>query len=99
MPAGETVRVSPSAAGHDPARFPGPNRLDLPRDASGLLSLGHGIHYCPGAPPARAETETVLAAPLERFPELALAEPTARWRARGLLVPRVSSGRNLPRHR
>ncbi|MFE3037057.1 cytochrome P450 [Streptomyces canus] len=103
IPAGETVWVSPSAANRDPARFPDPDRLALDRDASGHLSLGHGIHYCLGAPLARAETEIALAALLERFPDLALADPTPRWRpslrARGLLALRVSYGRNLPHHR
>jgi len=94
IPAGETVWVSPSAANRDPDRFPDPDRLDLARDASGHLALGHGIHYCLGAPLARAETEIALAALLERFPDLALAEPTPRWRnslrARGLLALQVS---------
>ncbi|WP_020120028.1 cytochrome P450 [Streptomyces canus] len=104
IPAGETVWVSPSAANRDPARFPDPDRLDLDRpDASGHLSLGHGIHYCLGAPLARAETEIALAALLERFPDLALADPAPRWRAslraRGLLALRVSYGRNLPHDR
>ncbi|MFF7542272.1 cytochrome P450 [Streptomyces canus] len=94
VPAGETVWVSPSAANRDPDRFPDPDRLDLARDASGHLALGHGIHYCLGAPLARAETEIALAALLERFPDLALAEPTPRWRnslrARGLRALQVS---------
>ncbi|MFJ9101202.1 cytochrome P450 [Streptomyces sp. NPDC102405] len=94
VPAGETVWVSPSAANRDPDRFPDPDRLDLARDASGHLALGHGIHYCLGAPMARAETEIALAALLERFPDLALAEPTPRWRnslrARGLLALQAS---------
>ncbi|WP_405524380.1 cytochrome P450 [Streptomyces canus] len=94
VPAGETVWVSPSAANRDPDRFFDPDRLDLARDASGHLALGHGIHYCLGAPLARAETEIALAALLERFPDLALAVPTPKWRnslrARGLLELQVS---------
>ncbi|WP_329241417.1 cytochrome P450 [Streptomyces canus] len=94
VPAGETVWVSPSAANRDPDRFSDPDRLDLARDASGHLALGHGIHYCLGAPLARAETEIALAALLARFPDLALAEPTPRWRnslrARGLRALQVS---------
>ncbi|MEU1405142.1 cytochrome P450 [Streptomyces sp. NPDC005728] len=90
IPAGETVWVSLSAADRDPARFPEPDRLDLSRDASGQLALGHGIHYCLGAPLARAETEIALAALLERLPELALGAGELRWRpslrARGLLA-------------
>lgn len=90
VPAGETVWVSPAAANRDPARFPDPDRLDLGRDAGGHLALGHGIHYCLGAPLARAETEIALAALLERFPDLALADGGLRWRrslrARGLVA-------------
>jgi cytochrome P450 len=90
VPAGETVLLSLSAANRDPRRFADPDRLDLGRDASGHLALGHGIHYCLGAPLARLETEIALAALLERFPHLALAEQEVRWRpsvrARGLLA-------------
>lgn len=59
---------------------------------TGHLALGHGIHYCLGAPLARAETRIALSALLERFPDLALAvEPSelARrpsMRSRGLLA-------------
>ncbi|MGW4735574.1 cytochrome P450 family protein [Streptomyces shenzhenensis] len=90
VPAGETVWVSPAAANRDPARFPDPDRLDLGRDAGGHLTLGHGIHYCLGAPLARAETEIALAALLDRFPDLALGDGELRWRrslrARGLVA-------------
>ncbi|AKJ13839.1 cytochrome P450 [Streptomyces incarnatus] len=90
VPAGETVWVSLAAANRDPARFPDPDRLDLSRDPSGHLALGHGIHYCLGAPLARAETEIALAALLERFPDLALGPGELRWRpsmrARGLMA-------------
>ncbi|MFC9127353.1 cytochrome P450 [Streptomyces sp. NPDC057099] len=90
VPAGETVLLSLAAANRDPARFPDPDRLDLGRDTSGHLALGHGIHHCLGAPLARAETEIALAALLERFPDLALATDAPRWRpslrARGLVA-------------
>ncbi|WP_369168564.1 cytochrome P450 [Streptomyces sp. R28] len=90
VPAGDTVLLSLSAANRDPARFPDPDRLDLGRDAFGHLALGHGIHYCLGAPLARAEAEIALAALLERFPALDLADRELRWRrslrARGLLA-------------
>ncbi|MFI8928505.1 cytochrome P450 [Streptomyces sp. NPDC053474] len=91
VPKGETVLVSTGSAGRDPERFADPDRLDVTRDASGHLALGHGIHYCLGAPLARMETATALAALIERFPDLALAVPVEelRWRpsmrARGLL--------------
>ncbi|EKX65747.1 cytochrome P450 [Streptomyces ipomoeae] len=91
IPAGETVLLSLAAAHRDPSRFADPDRLDLGRDATGHLALGHGIHYCLGAPLARMETEIALAALFERFPGLALDVPLdeLRWRpsmrARGLL--------------
>lgn len=91
VPAGETVLLSLASANRDPHHFPDPDRLDLRRDRSGSLALGHGIHYCLGAPLARMETETALAALLERFERLELDVPRdqLRWRptvrARGLI--------------
>jgi cytochrome P450 len=97
VPAGETVLLSLAAAHRDPRRFPEPDRLDLTRDATGHLALGHGIHYCLGAPLARAETEIAVAALLERFPVLALADGDLRWRrslrARGLVALPVTYAR------
>ncbi|MGW5656000.1 cytochrome P450 family protein [Streptomyces humi] len=92
VPAGETVLLSLAAAHRDPRRFPEPDRLDIGRDATGHLALGHGIHYCLGAPLARLETEIALAALLERLPGLELEVPVEqlRWRpsmrTRGLLA-------------
>lgn len=82
VPAGETVLLSLAAAHRDPRRFPDPDRLDIGRDATGHLALGHGIHYCLGAPLARLETEIALGALLERFPRLGLDVPVDRlvWR-------------------
>ncbi|MGW7331702.1 cytochrome P450 family protein [Streptomyces sp. NPDC054840] len=89
IPAGETVLLSPAAANRDPARFSHPDRIDFDRDTSGHLALGHGIHYCLGAPLARAEAEIALAALLDRFGSLALAESESQWRrslrSRGLV--------------
>ncbi|WP_326811908.1 cytochrome P450 [Streptomyces scopuliridis] len=92
VPAGETVMLSLAAANRDPHRFADPDRLDLDRDTAGQVALGHGIHYCLGAPLARLETEIALNALLERFPRLALDVPyeELRWRpstrARGLIA-------------
>ncbi|MFF4117131.1 cytochrome P450 family protein [Streptomyces sp. NPDC001714] len=92
VPAGETVLLSLAAAHRDPRRFPEPDRLDLGRDATGHLALGHGIHYCLGAPLARLETEIALGALLDRFPRLELDVPVEQlgWRpsmrTRGLLA-------------
>ncbi|MFJ9347644.1 cytochrome P450 [Streptomyces sp. NPDC101237] len=92
VPAGETVLLSLAAAHRDPRRFPEPDRLDLGRDDIGHLALGHGIHYCVGAPLARLETEIALTALLEHLPDLALDVPVdalrhrPSMRTRGLLA-------------
>lgn len=92
VPAGETVLLSLAAAHRDPRRFTDPDRLDLGRDATGHLALGHGIHYCLGAPLARMETGIALTALFDRFPGLSLAVPPQdlrrrpSMRSRGLLA-------------
>ncbi|MGW1077273.1 cytochrome P450 family protein [Streptomyces sp. NPDC002537] len=96
VPAGETVLLSIASANRDPRHFPDPERLDPTRDRSGHLGLGHGIHYCLGAPLARMETETALAVLLERLPGLRLDVPREElrrrptMRARGLISLPVS---------
>ncbi len=88
------LRADPGRLGlavEELARYDGPASLAVGRDATGHLALGHGIHYCLGAPLARLETEIALAALLDRFPGLALdlLLDGPRWRpsmrARGLL--------------
>lgn len=98
VPAGGIVSVALSAANRDPEVFPGPDGLDITRERGPHLSFGHGIHYCLGAPLARLQTETVLTALLDRYPELAAADqdrPQA-WRPvgdmRGLMTLPVRLG-------
>ena len=87
IPAGEWVIPAISSADRDPARFPGPDRLDLGRDTSGHLAFGHGVHHCLGAPLARMEAEVALGALLARFPglSLAIAPEELRWRPVSLM--------------
>ena len=87
VPAGEPVLAVLAAADRDPGRFPDPDRLDLSRSAAGHLALGHGIHFCLGAPLARLEGRVAFARLFGRFPGLALAAPAAdlRWHS-GLIM-------------
>jgi cytochrome P450 len=82
IPAGEVVFVSLHSANRDGDRFDAPNRFDLDRVHSGHLGFGYGIHFCVGAQLARMEAQVALRRLLERFPNLAPAQPTdtLRWR-------------------
>ncbi|GAA0682713.1 cytochrome P450 [Kitasatospora atroaurantiaca] len=92
IPAGETVLLALGSANRDPDQFERPDVLDIHRAENSHLALGHGIHYCLGAPLARLETGIALATLLRRLPALALDTPRAslQWRpslrARGLLT-------------
>ncbi|MFE0381650.1 cytochrome P450 [Streptomyces inhibens] len=88
IPAGESVLLSIASANRDPGRFPEPDTMDPGRDLSGHLAMGHGIHYCLGAPLARMETVTALDALLARFPELRLDVPRGALRHRRALRAR-----------
>jgi cytochrome P450 len=73
IPAGEFVLALITSANRDDDRFPDADRLDLSRATGGLLTFGHGIHYCIGAPLARLEGEIAIGRLLRRFPGLRLA--------------------------
>ncbi|MBM7169910.1 cytochrome P450 [Streptomyces sp. G44] len=79
---GELVMCSLLAVNR--ARLPGVphDTLDITRDSSGHLALGHGIHHCLGASLARLELRTALPALLRRFPGLRLAVPPEQLRYR-----------------
>ncbi|MCH0562299.1 MULTISPECIES: cytochrome P450 [unclassified Streptomyces] len=80
LPRGLPVLAGYSAAGRDPAAYgPDADRFDVTRPARASaarhLSLGHGAHYCLGAPLARLEATTALERLFTRFPDLELAVP------------------------
>ncbi|MGW9026108.1 cytochrome P450 family protein [Streptomyces sp. NPDC055722] len=96
---GTPVLAGYSAAGRDPAvHGADADRFDVTRPGrSGAvrsLSLGHGAHYCLGAPLARMEAGIALERLFTRFPGLELALPEAE------LTPHASfvgnSVRTLP---
>jgi cytochrome P450 len=60
VPAGQRILLLIGAANRDPAVFPEPDRYDLDRDTSELISFGAGRHYCLGANLARLEARVAL---------------------------------------
>jgi cytochrome P450 family 150 subfamily A5 len=73
--AGTTVMVVNGAANRDPRRFEEPNEFDAERkNARQHLAFGRGIHSCPGAPLARAETRVGLERLLDRTSDIRISE-------------------------
>jgi cytochrome P450 len=82
---GELVRISISAANHDPAVFPDPDRFDLGRvNARRHLAFAQGPHVCVGVHLARLEARAAVAALLRRLPGLRL-DPERPSRVQGLV--------------
>lgn len=80
IPKGEQLILLLGAGNRDPAVFDDPDRLDITRTKTSVLSFGAGAHFCLGAGLARLEGAIVFDALLARFPnlELAIDEPEYR---------------------
>jgi cytochrome P450 family 150 subfamily A5 len=75
LPAGTTVMVLNGAANRDPCRFDDPDTFDaLRKNARQHLAFGRGIHSCPGAPLARAETRVAIERILDRTSDIRICE-------------------------
>jgi len=69
------VMVLNGAANRDPSRFEDPDTFDATRkNARQHLAFGRGIHSCPGAPLARAETKVAIQRLLDRTSDIRLSE-------------------------
>jgi cytochrome P450 len=60
LPEDAKVLILPASANRDERVFPDPDRYDLDRDTSRLISFGAGPHYCLGAGLARLEMRVAL---------------------------------------
>ncbi len=82
------------SANRDPSRYPSPDILDIGRGDGPNLGLGHGIHYCLGAPLARLEARVAFEELLSRHPGLRLAagrDELAWTRGDGLVLRGLAS--------
>ena len=73
----QVAAVMTAAANRDPAAFTDPHRFDIARREAPHISFGAGAHICVGAPLARLEARAAIWGLVERFPNLALADPDA----------------------
>jgi cytochrome P450 len=67
IPKGSLVLPMMGAANRDPREFERADSFDIDREPHVNLAFGLGIHYCAGAPLARAETRVALNRLLDRF--------------------------------
>jgi cytochrome P450 len=75
LPAGATLMVLNGAANRDPRQFENPDQLLVDRaNAREHLAFGHGLHFCPGAPLARAEARITLERVLDRMSDIRISE-------------------------
>jgi cytochrome P450 len=69
VPAGSALVCSMASANHDERRFPHPERFDVRRKPTGILTFAFGTHFCLGAALARLQGRVALEEVLDRFPE------------------------------
>ena len=78
IPAGARIMMMLGSGNHDESIFPDPDNFDPTRkNAKKHLGLGHGAHFCMGAPLARLEMRIILEELTRRIPHLQLAKGQA----------------------
>ena len=76
---GQAVLTVLGAANRDPAQFGEPDELDLDRQPNEHVAFGDGIHFCLGAPLARAEGQIAFETLLRRFAHPRLETDNLQW--------------------
>ena len=69
MNEGDKVMLLIGSANRDEDVFPEADRFDIMRDTTGMLSFGHGTHFCLGASLARLEGRVALEEAWARLPD------------------------------
>jgi cytochrome P450 len=73
--AGSSLLLHLGSTGHDQSKFNDADTFDLDRpDGNDHLAFSHGVHFCLGAPLARLEATSLIAALLRGEPRLKLEE-------------------------
>ncbi|MFK0156649.1 cytochrome P450 [Streptomyces sp. NPDC090499] len=75
IPKGSMVTMLIGSANHDPDHFDNPDELNITRDPDRHVAFGQGIHFCLGAPLARAEAAIAISTLLKRFPTYSVTAP------------------------
>ncbi|MEO8456705.1 MAG: cytochrome P450 [Chloroflexota bacterium] len=77
---GQIAMTLLGAANHDPAKWGDTaDKLDVTRNPMDHVGLGDGIHFCLGAPLARAEAQIAIGSLIRRFPKLRLETDDPEW--------------------
>jgi cytochrome P450 len=88
---GDLVLLDVTAANHDAALFPDPDRVDVTRRGPAHLTFGHGAHFCVGAPLAKMELQIVFAQLIPRFPAMRLAVDVEELSFRRDVIPGLTA--------
>ena len=87
---GERVLLLAGSANRDDAVFPDPERYDLDRDTTKLVSFGSGRHFCMGAPLARLEARIALGELVSRVADYEV-DPAGMMRVHSINVRGLAS--------
>jgi cytochrome P450 len=80
VPAGQYILMNVAAANRDPQHWDAPERFDITRRPTRVLSFGWGSHYCVGASVARMEATVAIDTLISRFQTIDLRDPAPEWR-------------------